>query len=404
MKTPRWSHDQAVAEVANDIWRYISHAAHREPELHVEAAAILGMSPAEVRTLAQAHFILGDAVARLLDAMPRLMRRLATTTVDEEERSAERIRGPIRWGPTLTAQAGTGVRQLYVTAPARRAYETPENRVLIAALAAIVEVARRTGWHRLGDRDLAGVVRTRYDQARGWMARRAFAGLVPGVPSERTLRRVAAGRARRRYQPAVDVIRAHQRLVRRLDRRAVRSAVEEHALVTSDDDTLFELMCGFAIERELKDAGWAVSYPGLVRSRRQFLVATRAGARLECYYQGVPPELSYGSRYQLVQREHSFSKIGRLRPDFVIRFTDTGRQRWIVVEVKGGPKRRVAQSARDALSDLLAYRRDYQTALADNPGPYGLGIAWGLELDPVESSEALLCTPDRIGAALAELT
>src|SRR5438552_1080504 len=114
MRTPRWSREKAIAGVKKDIWRYLTHAAKSEADLQLEAAAILCMPPAEIRTLALAHFILGDEVARLLDAMPALMRRLATTTVDEEERSPDRVRGPIQWGPTLATQAATGLRQIYI--------------------------------------------------------------------------------------------------------------------------------------------------------------------------------------------------------------------------------------------------------------------------------------------------
>lgn len=109
------------------------------------------------------------------------------------------------------------------------------------------------------------------------------------------------------------------------------------------------------------------------------------------------------SRYEQVQAEHAFRSVGRLRPDFVIRAKSPTETRWTLVEVKGGPKRQAGQSARDALLDLLAYRRDYEHALANNPVPYGLGIAWGRELDPVVTSDAVLCTPDRLVDALALL-
>lgn len=403
MRTPVWSREKAIAGVTQHIWRYLTEAAQHEADLQLEAAAILGMPPSEIRTLAYAHFILGDEVKQLLDTMPALMRRLATTTVDEEERSAERVRGPIQWGPTIAVQAAAGARQTYVTAPARRAYETPENRVLVASLGAIVEVARRTGWHRLSDRGLVGEVRKHHEAARGWLARRAFSGLLPTIPTERTIRRVSTGRARRRYQPAVDVIRAYQRLVRRLDRHAIRAAVENHALVTSDDDTLFELICGFGIEEALKQHGWKVTPPGLIRNGNLFITASRGGETLDCFYQSTPQELRANSRYEQVQRDHGFRSVGRLRPDFVIRTNTATGQRWVVVEVKGGPKRQVVQSARDALIDLLAYRRDYGHTLANTPAPYGLGIAWGRELDPVVTHDAVLCTPDRLVDALALL-
>ena len=53
-------------------------------------------------------------------------------------------------------------------------------------------------------------------------------------------------------------------MVRRLEPAAIRTAIEEHALVTSNDDVLFELLCGFGIERALQRDGWKISAPGLL--------------------------------------------------------------------------------------------------------------------------------------------
>ena len=65
------------------------------------------------------------------------------------------------------------------------------------------------------------------------------------------------------------------------------------------------------------------------------------------------------------------------------------------MEVKG-LAREVQESARDALQNLLAYRRAFDRVLSSQDGTYGLGIAWGEELAP-RDSEAMLCTPDTLG-------
>jgi hypothetical protein len=401
--TPDWSRDAAIEAVSADIWRYLTHVARPEADLQLDAAALLQMPPSELLTLAHAHFILSADVSRLLEGMGGLMRRLATTTVDEEERSADRIRGPIQWGPTIEAQTATRIRHVYITAPARRAFDTPENRVLVAALVAVVDVGRRTGWDRLCEAHLAGEVRRRRLEAQEWLSRRALSQITPRPPSPRLLNRVSTGRARRRYQPAVDVVRRHQTMVRRLEPAAIRAAIEEHALVTSSDDVLFELLCGFGIERALRQDGWEVSAPGLLPARR-FLTARRAGTRLEIYYQRGDLPLAKGALYEQVQREHGFPTVSRLRPDFVFRIEKADGHRWVVIEIKGGPKRSVRDSARAALLDLLSYRRDYHAILDDAPHPYGLGIAWGAKLDPVETPEVVLCSWDRIAPALRLVT
>jgi hypothetical protein len=66
------------------------------------------------------------------------------------------------------------------------------------------------------------------------------------------------------------------------------------------------------------------------------------------------------------------------------------------VEGKG---RSVEGSARDAIENLLAYRRDFDVALAPSAEPYGLGLVWGAELEG-GSAEIVLATPDRLTATL----
>jgi hypothetical protein len=74
-------------------------------------------------------------------------------------------------------------------------------------------------------------------------------------------------------------------------------------------------------------------------------------------------------------------------------------QTWLLIENKLGEKRTVRSSARAALLDLLAYRTAFHAALSSQ-GTYGLGIAWGAELEPATDSDIMLATPDRIEIAL----
>ena len=61
-------------------------------------------------------------------------------------------------------------------------------------------------------------------------------------------------------------------------------------------------------------------------------------------------------------------------------------------------ERPVAELARRALSDLLAYRQAFRTHLRGQD-VWGLGVVWGRELDSVDH-QVRLCTPDRLRQAL----
>ena len=87
------------------------------------------------------------------------------------------------------------------------------------------------------------------------------------------------------------------------------------------------------------------------------------------------------------------------RPDIVLRRQSLGTNQWLVIEVKGG-RRGVERYAVAALQDLLAYRRSFEPALGQATR-YGVGIAFGGDLEPHVDAEVALCTPDTLEKALA---
>jgi hypothetical protein len=120
-------------------------------------------------------------------------------------------------------------------------------------------------------------------------------------------------------------------------------------------------------------------------------------AKRNSAYQTAPRPLATASRYSQVLRQHGFPHASELRPDMALRRTTDGRERWLLVEAK--LYRHVQEGARAALQNLLAYRRAFDTGLAGTDGVYGLGIAWGADLQPAPA-EVMLCTPEAIPAAI----
>src|SRR5262249_22486382 len=157
-------------------------------------------------------------------------------------------------------------------------------------------------------------------------------------------------------------------------------------LVASSDEVLLELLALFAVEHALKEQDWSINLPGIVGGTGAVIRGVRGQQAIEVYYQRVPMKLSQASRYGEVQRIHEFDAIGGLRPDLIFRIESPSGTRWLVVEVKG-IQREAKDSAREALQNLLAYRRAFDPVLAEQSGTYGLGIAWGEDLTPRPNSE-----------------
>ena len=79
----------------------------------------------------------------LLDAMPTVVRSLATSLQTQTERCLGNLRGPVLWSETMSARASSfGDEGLFVCKTPSRAYDIDENRVLVASLVMIADAAR----------------------------------------------------------------------------------------------------------------------------------------------------------------------------------------------------------------------------------------------------------------------
>jgi hypothetical protein len=400
MRSRAWVRRDLIAEIRRDLWRYLTPAADIETEL-LEASALLQLRPQELRTLGRLQFLVSVEVGELLRQLPLLVRRLATTTASEEEWSAERVRGAIQWGRTIGVRQATGIPHLYVTSPARRAYQTPENELLVLVLDAVVALGKQSGWHRSASDNVGRLVSERVSEAERWLSTRSLLEVDRRAMTPTKLARIRGGRNYRRYRPVLNAYERYRLLAEHLDRKAIQEAIETYGIVSRDDATLFELVSTFRIIEALRGLGWRFGRLGLFEGALR--IAGRKGAtELELTYQATPKELSRESVYRDVQRHHQL-KPGALRPDLVIKLKRQDEERWLLVEVKGG-ERAGAHSARAAAYDLLAYRTAFAPILSAQDGhPYGLGIAWGVDLEPSLSGEIVLCTPDKIREALSQL-
>src|SRR5207253_1821094 len=140
---------------------------------------------------------------------------------------------------TISVRQATGVRHMYVTSPARRAYQTPENELLVLVLDAIVLLGKQTGWYRSESPDIGRLITKRVAEADHWLQMRALLEVERSPMTPTKLARIRSGRLRRRYQAVLNAYDRYRLLAQRLDRATIRRAVESHGLVTRDDPTLF---------------------------------------------------------------------------------------------------------------------------------------------------------------------
>jgi hypothetical protein len=172
-------------------------------------SALLGLPSRVTRQLVGAVLATSDEAEDLLDAMPAIVRSMAIASTDRPERCVGEIRGPVLWGETMSARSSSaGDPGLFVCATTTKAYDTDENRVLKAALAAVHRAGRNAEHGTDGYTDEV-IRRARHNgQHAARLLEHQTLTQVPVVrPSGRALRRTRAGSRRHTYHPALAMLR-----------------------------------------------------------------------------------------------------------------------------------------------------------------------------------------------------
>lgn len=166
---------------------------------------------------ASARRLVGMAVATspeaedLLHGVPQVLRSLSVSTTNQPVRCDGEIRGPVLWSATMAARsASPGAGGVFICASPTKAYDTDENRVLVAALTRIVKAA----WAAdppgsVGHADAEPEVRRALhngDRARRALEHRSLQAVSRAPLSGRAVHKARTGTKAAVFRTAVDVV------------------------------------------------------------------------------------------------------------------------------------------------------------------------------------------------------
>lgn len=173
------------------------------------AESLLGLTPIAAKLMSGVILASCPEVDHLIDEMPNIIRSLAIATTASRERMKGEVRGPIIWSETMSARsASAGDPNLYVCASQRRAYDTPENRVLAQALKEIVAAAKLVDKQGLKRRntEMASHIRYNAQLAVRYRDHRAL-NEIDKKPDARDVGRTRSGKRHATYEPALAVLK-----------------------------------------------------------------------------------------------------------------------------------------------------------------------------------------------------
>ena len=172
--------------------------------------ALVGIPGRTARQLVSASVAGSVEATALLTAMPRIIRDLSISTASAPERMTGEVRGPILWSETLAARsASAGDPGVFVCATVARAYDTPENQLLAAALAMVARGGRdveRIHRHGRDEPPLFSAARRNGDHAQRFLDHRTLVGVRRDRVARRALARLQHDPRRRSYRPVVDML------------------------------------------------------------------------------------------------------------------------------------------------------------------------------------------------------
>lgn len=171
--------------------------------------AVLGLPATVVRQLAGTLLATCAESEALLTATPVMLRSLSIAITTSPEVCRGGLRGPIQWSETMSARAASyGPDDIFVCATPSRAYDTPENRIMAAALNLIRVAGREADMVDSRQYDDVTLRRARQNGSRAqrFLDHRAMTSVPRQAPPPRVVQKVRAAARTRTYDPALAML------------------------------------------------------------------------------------------------------------------------------------------------------------------------------------------------------
>lgn len=177
----------------------------------VAAEALVGMPPANARQLLAIALATSAEADELVEGLPGLLRSLAVSTTTRSVRCDGEIRGPVLWSETMAARsASPGAGAVFICSSPVKAYDTDENRVLVASLQRLLRAANAAenvvdGPHVPDEADLRRA-RHNGERVRWAMEHRSLQAVGRVRPSGRMLQKARTGTKAGVFRTAVALL------------------------------------------------------------------------------------------------------------------------------------------------------------------------------------------------------
>lgn len=369
---------------------------------------LLNLTRRDLERVVAAHIGLSSEARDLVASLPRGLRAPITATIRQRV-ATQAVRGSIDWGATVAHRARTGGAETeYVVRPARRVFDTPENRTLAYVLerldlalrrVAPAEIDQQAGVNNAGwfSELTANASRLRQARRHHWLRD------VPAErPDSRARKRLASARAS--FYKVV-IPGALDMLVRYTEDPSpadVSELLARRYFEPERDWQLFELVVALRIAR-------AFGTRSARKRKGRLLVGVGAspyaryvmpdGAEVRLWYQAWPSDS--GTSLHGDARDRYEIASGPLRPDLVAQLRRNGEtQDAVLLELKAT---RSASYLGQGLGQLLGYLKDRPSLFTAKPSGWMVApVSSAFTTNDPAGTELWVVGADVVAARLVE--
>lgn len=349
-------------EVRYHLPAFLSSSAVEREDPVGDVSELLNLRTMDLRRVVAVHLGLSAQVTAFAAGLRTGLRRPITSSTRPRV-VTQAVRGAIDWGATIRLQSTGASVGLYVVRPARRVFDTPENRALAwalqrleAALAAVVPTsdAAGTGWSARLQTNLRAIQLARRHP---WLRE-----VPPERPDASTLKRLAVARTFFYKLLLPDVLRAMRRWMDAPSPADITELLCSRYFEPSRNWQLFEIVVALRLAR---------AFAGISTGKRRGRLLAGAGRapfaayRLPdggeiCLWYQAWPHAGGASVHTAARERHSIAS-GETRPDIVIERRGA-LPALVLLELKAT---RSASYLGQGLSQLLGYVKERPALLSE---------------------------------------
>lgn len=376
-----------LAEVRHHLPAFLSGAAVEREDPAGDVTELLNLRAEDLQRVVAVHLGLSAQVTAFAAGLRTGLRRPITSST-RPRLVTQAVRGPIDWGATTRLRATGAAAGHYVVRPARRVFDTPENRSLAWILQRLE--AQLVGVAPDAESDAFGWGGRLQDNLRAVQAGRRHPWLreiPPERPDAATMKRLAAARTEFYKILLPDVLRAMSRWIDDPSPADMTELLCARYFEPSRTWRLFELVVALRLARAFAEVSVGKRRGRLLTGtgRAPFAVYPLAdGSEIRLWYQAWPRDA--GESVHAAARSRHQIKSGSTRPDIVIERRHVSPT-LVLLELKAT---RSASYLGQGLSQLLGYVKERPALLSEPAAAWLVAPASeAFEAAPPHSSEPL---------------